>query len=59
MRPCKALTIETRRRVYGWYCEVEGKHYIIPDDAFILEWAIEGFVEVDPETVEFVENEDD
>ena len=57
MNQCRALTIETRRRVTGWYCQVEDKHYIIPDDAFIEEddyglcCGIEGSVRVDPETV--------
>jgi len=49
--------IISKRWVYGYYCKVEGKHYIIPDDAEITESvnyesAITGFLEVDPETVE-------
>ena len=45
--------------VYGYYCKVEGKHYIIDKNAYIrtastVGWGIEaicGFVEVIPETV--------
>lgn len=60
MRPYRGLTIETKRRAYGWYCKVKGKHYIILDDAEMKPidpdmggWGdgIYGFVEVDPETV--------
>jgi len=53
MRPYKALTIKTRRRVYGWYCQVEGKHYIIPNDAECERWnyTITGYVQVNSETV--------
>ena len=64
MRPYRALTIDTKRWVYGWHCEVAGHHYIILDDAEMKPidpdmggWGdgITGFVEVDPEAVEFLE----
>jgi len=58
MKPkCRGLKLGTKEWVYGWYCEVEGKHYIATDKA---EFAFEcgnntddcfGFKEVDPETV--------
>jgi len=57
MRPYRGLTKETKRWAYGYYCEVEGKHYIILNDAEMLPLngsghkAIYGFVEVLPETV--------
>lgn len=57
MRPYRALTIDTKRWAYGWYCEVEGKHYIILTDAQLVmiecstNFGIESFVEVDPKTV--------
>ena len=65
MNQCRALTIGTRQRVTGWYCQVESKHYIIFDDAFIeeddygLNHGIEGFVRVDPETVNQLEDENE
>jgi len=46
-----------KRWAYGYYCQVESKHYIILDDAGIGvplgtgTVCIEGFVEVYPETV--------
>lgn len=45
------------RWAFGWYCEIDGSHYIILDDATIGSDGygndvIEGFVEVIPETVE-------
>jgi len=61
----RGLTLDTRQEVKGYYCKVEGKHYIILDDAEILIGAeasplckdcITGFVEVDPETVKIVKN---
>lgn len=47
---------ETHRRVYGYYCKVEGEHYIIPFDAEMLDCCPNGlgignFVKVDSETV--------
>jgi hypothetical protein len=57
MRQYRGLTKDTKRWAYGWYCQVEGKHYIVLDDAIIdeddygLYCGIEGFVEVIPETV--------
>lgn len=63
---CRALTLETRREVLGYYCKVEGKHYIIPDSACYLysgsgyqnpgvRHKIMGLIEVDPETAELIE----
>lgn len=57
MRKYRGLTIDTKQLVKGWYCEVEDRHYIIPDKAktvevdYSLVRGIIGFVEVDPETV--------
>lgn len=58
MKPYKALVagLDIKRWAYGWHCVVEGKHYIILDDAAILynqlkAECIEGFVEVIPESV--------
>ena len=60
----RGWTIDTNREVKGYYCVVEGKHYIILDDAEKLgagwessegipsgEEVIYGFVEVRSETV--------
>lgn len=59
---CKGLTLRNKQWVYGYYCLIEGKHYIIHDTAeylnpvdflpCIIESAITGFSEVDPKTVE-------
>jgi len=57
MRSYRGLTVKTRRWAYGWYCKVENKHFIVPDDAEVALFAaineecITGFVEVIPETV--------
>ena len=55
MTPIKfrALTTYARDWVYGYYCQVQDKHYIIPEDAAITRprGFLEGFVEVIPETV--------
>lgn len=64
MRPSRAKIkskdpVIAKRWAYGWPCKVEGKYYIIPDDAEICETvpgyrfidAIAGMVEVVPETV--------
>jgi len=57
MRPYRGLTKDLKRWAYGWYCQIENKHYIILSDAFIdeddfgLSYGIEGFIEVIPETV--------
>ena len=54
-----------RRCAMGYYCKVEGRHYIILEDAQIApidpdkggwEDGIYGFVEVEPETVGEVKN---
>lgn len=53
----RGLTLETKRWAYGYYCQVQDKHYIILDDAELcmiecsVDFGISGFVEVDPETV--------
>lgn len=40
----------------GYYCKIEGKHYIVLDDAEIVykrrEKVIRGLVEIQPETLE-------
>jgi len=60
MTKYRALTIDGRREVKGYYCKVEGKHYIILDDAEYdnctpvnesYQPAIGGFVEVIPSTI--------
>lgn len=55
MRTFRGLTLKTKRWVYGYYCEIEGQHFIIVKDA-IHTWqgdscCITGVKEVDPETV--------
>ena len=56
MRPYRGLTKEGKE-IRGWYCKVEGKSYIILDDAetgFDFDSStlgIMGFIEVDPKTV--------
>ena len=49
----RGKTIDTNRWAYGSFCEVQGKHYIILDDAEIggEDETIDGFVEVHPESV--------
>lgn len=55
-RQYRGITKE-RKWVKGWYCKIEGKSYIIPDDSkmvqvdytFVL--GVVGFVEVFPESV--------
>lgn len=56
----RGWTIDTKREAKGYYCQVEGKYYIILDDAEYdnctpvnenYQPAIGGFIEVDPETV--------
>lgn len=57
MKQSRALT-KDGKWAYGWYVEVEGTHYIIPETATTC-WAtlitkhnfIEGYIEVLPETV--------
>lgn len=54
---CKGLTIKTREEIKGYYCQVEGGHFIIPDNAYLgrdhqdIAVTIEEFAEVGPETV--------
>lgn len=58
MNPYRGWT-KDGKEVRGWYCKVEGKHYIILDDAVMgllegqsfVDTGITGFVEVIPETV--------
>ena len=61
MRKYRGLT-KDGKWVYGWYVKVEGKHYIVPDDAKLLRRTISdyntvfgdvivGFIEVIPKTV--------
>ena len=63
MRQYRGMT-KDGKWVYGWYCEVDGKHYIIPNTAEMLgagwenpdgvpssDEVIYGYVEVIPETV--------
>ena len=60
MRPYRGWT-KDGKEIKGWYCEVDGKHYIIPDDAQLgrldpdttgsWDCAIGGQIEVIPETV--------
>ena len=56
MRQCRGKTVNTKRWAYGWYCQVDGKHYIINPDAELAKCGcgghgFTGFVEVIPETV--------
>lgn len=54
MRKYRGLTKETKRRAYGWYCEIEGRHWIVLDDAELtmdFDGEFAGFVEVLPKTV--------
>ena len=56
----RAKLVENSREVKGWYCPVEDKHYVIFDDAELrpleasVDMGIDGFLEVDPETVELI-----
>jgi len=62
MRKYRAKTIKTDRWAYGWFAKVEGKSYIILDDAEVLDEygrkAIIGFVEIKKETVELLEDKE-
>ena len=42
---------------HGYYCMIQGKHYLIPDQAETCthNYRFRGLVEVDPDTVELVE----
>ncbi len=61
-KPYRGISVETGKFVYGGHCVVQGKHYIIPDDATCSTLhtfgrncgssdCIEGFVEVIPSSV--------
>lgn len=47
----RGLAIKGKRWVYGYYCKVEGTHYIIPESAEDYNSYIIGLIEVDPESV--------
>lgn len=52
----RGWTKNTNRRVEGYYCVVEGKHFIVPDDAELTgpgnyKKGITGFIGVIPESV--------
>jgi len=50
----KGVDTPKKRWAYGWYFEIEGKHFILPDDAYWGRYAnggVFGFIEVIPETV--------
>jgi len=53
MRPYRGERIDNGKWAYGWYAEVEEKHFIFPDDTtnHNQDTEIQGFVEVIPETV--------
>ena len=64
----RGLTLKDKVWVYGHYCKVEGRSFIIPPDAYIVlgrsfyiditpddEIICMGLVEVDPETLEVVD----
>ena len=62
MLKCRGLAIETRKWVYGYYCKIEGKHYIILKDAQISDVGPKGieaagFVEVVELTVRLLAQE--
>lgn len=52
----RGVSIETGKTVFGYHAKVEGKHYIIPDDAEILDCCpngegVGGFVEVHSQSI--------
>lgn len=52
----RGLTKDTKRWAFGYYCQVEGRHFIILNDAeldtdVICDSGITGIIEVLPETV--------
>ena len=62
MRPYRGIPINGKDFLYGWYAEVENKHFIVQSDAALLRRTISdfgtifgdvitNFVEVIPETV--------
>lgn len=59
MRQYRGLNKSTKEWVYGWYCQVESNHFIIPEDAQCCRTApdcdfldgLAGQIEVIPETV--------
>ena len=52
----RAITKETKRECFGYYAYIQGKHYIILDDAELIETdnitpMIDGYVEIIPESL--------
>ena len=55
MQKCRGKSIDSNKWVYGWYCEIEDDHFIIPETT-VCDWSedayrINGMIEVIPETV--------
>lgn len=50
MRQFRGLTKDTKRWAYGWYCEIEGRHWIVLDDAEV-DCIGASTIEVIPESV--------
>lgn len=64
MLKCQAKMLGTGEKVEGYYCKVEGKHYIVLKDADLRAldpavggWGdgIYGFVEINPKTLKRTE----
>lgn len=52
MREYRGIEIGGTEFIYGWYCEVQGRHYLIQQDAFRGRGnGIFSYIEVIPETV--------
>ncbi len=71
-KKCKGKTLSHRpvHEIEGWFCQVQGKAYIILDNAELLDFdcmstfsshgdSIAGFLEVNPDTVELLEAHDE
>ena len=56
----RAKEVDGQGEIEGGYCEIEERHFIIPDGASVcyrvkiisLHDFIEGFIEIDPDTLE-------
>jgi len=54
---CRAKLKTANRWTNGYYCQVEGKHFLILDDAELIDsdlannLVIDGFVEIDLDTI--------
>ncbi len=54
---CRARLKTANRWTNGYYCKVEGRHFLILDDAELIDsdlannLVIDGFVEIEPETM--------